>query len=137
MRLALLSSGDGWHVRDLQRAATALGHEAVAVDFRRVHAVVGSGSGPLDHFDAILVRTASVLYVQQFIQHPGWDLRVFVVGGRVLTAMRRRARGDWRTNVAQGGVGEVVTLDADAEQLALQAAAVAGVPLAGVDLLPG
>ena len=34
MRLALLSSGDGWHVRDLQRAAAALGHEAIAVDFR-------------------------------------------------------------------------------------------------------
>src|SRR5262249_49101838 len=42
-----------------------------------------------------LERTASVLYLQQFVRHPGWDLRVFVLGGRVLTAMRRRARGDW------------------------------------------
>ena len=50
-----------------------------------------------------LERTQAVLYLQQFIRHPGWDLRVFVLGGRVLTAMRRRSRGDWRTNVAQGG----------------------------------
>src|SRR5436309_3127071 len=57
-----------------------------------------------------LERTASVLYLQQFVHHPGWDLRVFVLGGRVLTAMRRRARGDWRPNVAEGGIGEAVRL---------------------------
>ena len=38
MHIAILSGGDGWHVRDLQRAAAALGHEADAVDFRRVQA---------------------------------------------------------------------------------------------------
>ncbi len=84
-----------------------------------------------------LERTASVLYLQQFVRHPGWDLRVFVLGGRVLTAMRRRSRGDWRTNVAQGGCAEVVTLAADEERLALRAAEVVGAALAGVDLLPG
>ena len=47
-----------------------------------------------------------MLYLQQFVRHPGWDLRVFVLGGRVLAAMRRYARGDWRTNVAQGGRAE-------------------------------
>jgi ribosomal protein S6--L-glutamate ligase len=37
-----------------------------------------------------------VLYLQRFVPHPGWDLRVFVVGGRVLAAMRRYARDGWR-----------------------------------------
>ncbi|HKB41954.1 MAG TPA: hypothetical protein VKD72_36340 [Gemmataceae bacterium] len=45
MRIALLAGGDGWHVRDLRRAATLLGHEAEAIDFRRVRASV---AGPLD-----------------------------------------------------------------------------------------
>jgi len=78
-----------------------------------------------------------VLYLQQFIHHPGWDLRVFVLGGRVLTAMRRYSNGDWRTNVAQGGTGEVVRPGAEEERLALRAAAAVGATVAGVDLLPG
>jgi ribosomal protein S6--L-glutamate ligase len=71
------------------------------------------------------------------IRHPGWDLRVFVLGGRVLTAMRRYARAGWRTNIAQGGRGEVVSLTTEEECLALRAAAAVGVDAAGVDLLPG
>ena len=247
MRIALLSAGDGWHVRDLQRAAAALGHDAVAVDFRRTTAVVGTPdpAGSLAGFDGVIVRTMppgsleqvvfrmdllhrlqaagvrvlnppraveicvdkylatalleaaglrvpptivcqhadaaleaftalggdvvvkplfgsegrgmvrvsdpelawrtfrtlertqAVLYVQQFIRHPGWDLRVFVLGGRVLTSMRRRSRGDWRTNVAQGGAGEPVRIGAEEEGLALRAAAALGALAAGVDLLPG
>jgi ribosomal protein S6--L-glutamate ligase len=245
MRIALLAGGDGWHVRDLQRAATGLGHGADIVDFRRISAGVAISPGPLAGFDAVLVRTMppgsleqvvfrmdvlhrlqargvpvvnppaalevcidkylasarleaaglpvpptvvcqtaddaleafaalggdvivkplfgsegrgmvrvsdpdlawrtfrtlerlqSVLYLQRVIAHPGWDLRVFVLGGRVLTAMRRRARGGWRTNVAQGGRGEPVVVGPAEERLALAAAAAVGVPVAGVDLLPG
>ena len=83
-----------------------------------------------------LERTQAVLYLQQFIRHPGWDLRVFVVGGRVLTAMRRWSRGDWRTNVAQGGVAEPVRLGPEEERLALRRRRPRR-PVAGVDLLPG
>jgi ribosomal protein S6--L-glutamate ligase len=83
-----------------------------------------------------LERLQTVLYVQQFIAHPGWDLRAFVLGGKVLTAMRRHARNDWRTNVSQGGRAEPVTLTADEERLTLAAAAAVGTPVAGIDLLP-
>lgn len=82
-------------------------------------------------------RTQGVLYLQRFVAHPGWDLRVFVIGGRVLTAMRRYARGGWRTNVAQGGRGELVTATAAESALALAAAKACEVEVAGVDLLPG
>jgi ribosomal protein S6--L-glutamate ligase len=84
-----------------------------------------------------LERMQSVLYLQQFIPHSGWDLRVFVLGGRVLTAMRRFSNGDWRTNVAQGGRGEVVRLSSEEERMALRAASELGAVMAGVDLLPG
>jgi ribosomal protein S6--L-glutamate ligase len=84
-----------------------------------------------------LERTQAVLYLQKLIRHPGWDLRVFVLDGKVLTAMRRHARDGWRTYIAQGGRGEVVSLTADEEHLALRAAAAVGAVAAGVDLLPG
>ena len=67
----------------------------------------------------------------------GMGFARFVLGGRVLTSMRRRSRGDWRTNVAQGGAGEPVRIGAEEERLALRAAAALGAPAAGVDLLPG
>ena len=69
-----------------------------------------------------LERLQSVLYLQRFIAHPGWDLRVFVLGNRILAAMRREARGDWRTNVAQGGKATVILLTAAQEELAIRAA---------------
>ncbi|MBY0521952.1 MAG: RimK family alpha-L-glutamate ligase [Gemmataceae bacterium] len=245
MRWAILAGGDGWHVRDLQRAAALLGHEAVAVDFRRVTAGAGIPGDSLTGFDGVVVRTMPpgsleqvvfrmdvlhrlqargirvlnppaaveacvdkylasarlegagllvpptivcqhadaaleayetlggdvvvkplfgsegrgmvrvsdpdmawrtfrtlertqcVLYLQKYIAHPGWDLRVFVLGGRVLTAMRRTARGDWRTNVAQGGSAEKVDVTHEEEALALRAAEAVGAVAAGVDLLPG
>jgi RimK family alpha-L-glutamate ligase len=84
-----------------------------------------------------LERLQSVLYVQRYIPHPGWDLRIFVLGGRVLNAMRRHANGGWRTNVAQGGRGEAVSPTAQEERLALAAAAAVGASVCGVDLLPG
>lgn len=85
-----------------------------------------------------LERTGAVIYLQQTIRHPGWDLRVFVLAGRVLAAMRRHARGDdWRTNVAQGGRAEPVLLADDETALALRAADVLGAAAAGVDLMRG
>jgi RimK family alpha-L-glutamate ligase len=243
MRIAILSSGNGWHARDLQRAATLLGHTAKPIDFRRVLAAVPNHTSLSAH-DAVIVRTMppgsleqvvfrmdvlhqleaagrrvlnppraleicvdkylasarldaaglptpptivcqdaeaaieafnklggdvvvkplfgsegkgmvrvsdieiawrtfrtlerlqNVLYVQQFIRHPGWDLRVFVIDNRVLTAMRRHAKNDWRTNVAQGGRGECVKPTAEEERLALTAARAVGTAVAGIDLLP-
>jgi ribosomal protein S6--L-glutamate ligase len=251
MRIALLAGGDGWHVRDLQRAAALLGHEAIAVDFRRISAGLAGGrdvaqsAASLAGCDAALVRTMPpgsleqvvfrmdvlhrlqargvpvlnpplaletcvdkylasarleaaglkvpptivcqhadaameafaalagdvvvkplfgsegrgmirlsdpdlawrsfrtlerthcVLYLQQYIAHPGWDLRVFVLGDRVLSAMRRRANGGWRTNVAQGGKAEPIRPAPEEARLALRAALAVGAPVAGVDLLPG
>ncbi len=81
-------------------------------------------------------RMQAVLYVQQYVRHPGWDLRAFVLGDRIIAAMRRQARADWRTNVAQGGKTTAVALTHEEECLALAAAHAVGAPIAGVDLLP-
>lgn len=253
MRLAILSFGVGWHVRDLMRAAKEQGHDADVLDFRRVWAEVssemipgtqGPPAGSLSGYDAVIVRTmppgsleqvvfrmdvlhrfeaqgkrvlnpplaletcidkylasarlaaaglavpptrvcqdaeaamegftslggdvvvkplfgsegrgmvrvgepdlawrtfrtleriGAVLYLQKFIRHPGWDVRGFAIGGKVVAAMRRYAKDGWRTNVAQGGKAEAASLTSQEEALVLDAARAVGAPVAGVDLLP-
>jgi ribosomal protein S6--L-glutamate ligase len=258
VRIAVLSSGDGWHVRDLARAASAERHELAAVSFKRFEAGVAirpfvrtataprhldSVSVDLSSADRVLVRTmpagsleqiifrmdvlhrlvaggvpvlnppraleaaidkylacyrmeaaglpvpetvvcesaedsidaferlgrdvvvkplfgsegkgitrvtdvdiahrvfktleqvGAVLYLQRFVPHDGHDLRAFVLGDRVLAAMRRRHESDWRTNVARGATGEPVELTAVESDLAVRAAFAVGSPIAGVDLL--
>lgn len=82
-----------------------------------------------------LSSLGSVLYLQEFIEHEGFDIRVLLLGDRVL-AMRRRNRDDWRTNISRGAVAEPFEPGEDLVQLARQAAMTIGAPLAGVDLLP-
>ncbi|MCE9604698.1 MAG: RimK family alpha-L-glutamate ligase [Planctomycetia bacterium] len=77
----------------------------------------------------------SVIYLQEFIHHDGFDLRLFVVGGRVL-GMRRRNPHDWRTNCSRGAVAEPLELTDELVEQARRAAEAVGASLAGVDLLP-
>lgn len=80
---------------------------------------------------------ALILYLQEFIHHPGHDVRVLVIGGRVIAAMRRNAVNDFRTNVACGGRAERVALPDSWADLAVRASAAVGALLCGVDLLAG
>ena len=75
--------------------------------------------------------------VQEFVKEAkGADIRCFVVGGKVIAAMKRQAReGEFRSNLHRGGSAEVTKLN-DAEiDTALRAAAVMNLSVAGVDLL--
>jgi ribosomal protein S6--L-glutamate ligase len=82
-----------------------------------------------------LEQTQAVLYLQEFLRHPGWDVRAFVLNQRVVGSMRRSNRHDWRTNVAQGGDAERWDLPATLQELALAAATATGAIAAGVDLI--
>ena len=75
-----------------------------------------------------------VYYLQRTINHEGVDIRAFVVGGRVVGAIERRAIG-WRTNLARGGSARGVALSPECSALAVRAAAAVGADYAGVDLL--
>jgi RimK family alpha-L-glutamate ligase len=84
-----------------------------------------------------LEQLHAVFYVQRAIDHGGRDVRVFVIGERVIAAIERRAPGgEWRTNVARGGSARPFELPPDWATLALSAAATVGADYAGVDLLP-
>lgn len=84
----------------------------------------------------LLEELRAVLYLQEFIPHEGFDLRVFVLGERTF-AMRRRNALDWRTNISRGATAEALELSRELHELALRAAGAIGAPIAGVDLLPG
>ena len=75
--------------------------------------------------------------VQQFIAEArGADVRCFVIGGRVVGAMRRKAaEGDFRSNLHRGGSSERVKLTKLERDTARRAAKVLGLKVAGVDIL--
>ena len=77
-----------------------------------------------------------VYYLQRMIEHDGRDIRAFILGGRVLGAIERRAEG-WRTNLARGGSAQAVQLSESLSSLAVRAATAVGAAYAGVDLLQG
>jgi ribosomal protein S6--L-glutamate ligase len=82
-----------------------------------------------------LERVGAVLYLQQFVQHEGFDLRVMVLDGRVLAAMRRRSPHDFRTNVSRQARPEPVELSDRERDWAIRASAAVGTRIAGVDIL--
>lgn len=77
--------------------------------------------------------------IQEFVSESrGRDVRAFVVGNRVVAAMRRVAQGDeFRSNVHRGGRAEPIELDPEYERTALHAAQIMGLRVAGVDMLEG
>lgn len=75
--------------------------------------------------------------VQEFVaEAKGADLRCFVVGGRVVAAMKRQApKGDFRSNLHRGGTAKGVRASAAEQEVAVRAAQVLGLGVAGVDLI--
>ncbi len=76
--------------------------------------------------------------VQEAVEPQGYDLRILVASDSVVGAIFRvSADGEWRTNIALGGVRRpVADIPREAHELALIAAQVVGAALVGVDLVP-
>ncbi len=77
-----------------------------------------------------------VLYLQEFIPHGDSDIRAFVIGDRVIAAMRRISE-NWKTNVSLGAKPVSFQLSSELENLAVKAAKVIGCKVTGVDLMEG
>ncbi len=84
----------------------------------------------------MLAQLGAVLYVQEFIEHEGCDLRLLIIGDEIL-AMKRRNPLDWRTNVSRGAKTELLLVTPEMVDLAQRAADSVGALVAGVDILPG
>jgi len=77
------------------------------------------------------------ILVQQFVKEAGGaDIRCFVVGGKVVAAMKRQgAEGEFRSNLHRGGAATLCKISPAERATAVQAAKVMGLNVAGVDLL--
>ncbi len=75
--------------------------------------------------------------IQKFVaESKGKDIRAFVVGDRVVAAMRRVAQGqEFRSNVHRGGIAEAVELPPEYVETAVRATQIMGLRVAGVDML--
>lgn len=82
-----------------------------------------------------LERIGALLYLQEFIPHEGFDLRVMVLDGKVLAAMRRRSPHDFRTNVSRQAQAEPAEITDREREWALRASAAVGTRIGGVDIL--
>ena len=85
---------------------------------------------------SLVASLGGVIYLQEFIPHEGFDIRVLLIGKQAW-GMRRRNPLDWRTNVSRGATAESFELTDELVEIAHRAADAIGAPLAGIDLLPG
>jgi RimK family alpha-L-glutamate ligase len=81
-------------------------------------------------------QSGGVTYLQEFIPHGGWDVRILTVGSQTFSMRRIAPAGDWRTNVSLGGRPEPFLPPPGWIDLALRAAACLDAEIAGVDLMP-
>jgi len=88
----------------------------------------------LEHKSTLGSVQHSVFYIQEYIAKPGRDIRVVVIGERVLTAMYRKSE-HWITNTARGGEGELCPISPEVEELSLRAARAVGGGVLAVDLV--
>lgn len=89
-----------------------------------------------DLFSQHLKKNQKVI-LQEFIsEFQGKDIRIIVIGNEVVTSMMRIAKpGDFRSNIHQGGRGEIVPLSEQEKEMAIKATKVLGLQMAGVDIL--
>lgn len=86
-----------------------------------------------------LHSTKHQVLLQKFVaESKGKDVRAFVIGDRVVGAIRRTAQGqEFRSNVHRGGKAEAIKLDPAYEDAAVRAAQIMGLRVCGVDMLEG
>ncbi len=77
------------------------------------------------------------ILVQEFIKEAnGQDIRCFVVNGKVVASMARQAtKGEFRANIHQGGSASMIKITPEERRLAVKAAKILNLPVAGVDII--
>ena len=79
------------------------------------------------------IEQGQIIYLQKFIDHGDWDVRILVVGDKTFSIKRQR-EGHWLTNIAQGAIGSPHRATDQEIALARKSAEVTGCEIAGVDL---
>jgi len=77
-----------------------------------------------------------VVYIQEFIEHKGYDIRLFIIDNQVIAGMYRIATFDWKTNIAKGGKPKPLNkIPIELQEIAIKACKVIGCEIAGIDIL--
>jgi len=110
--------------------------------YKPIAGSLGFGSMKFDSVDLAfnayktLEHWGQPLYIQEYLEKPGRDIRAFVLGERVLASMCREAPpGKWKANVAQGARITSTRLSSELQELAVKAAKALNLLYAGVDVL--
>ncbi len=88
----------------------------------------------VEHREALPNPWNRIHYVQEYINKPGRDIRIFTVGDEVPVAIYRISE-NWKTNTALGGKAEPLKVPPELEDLALRAARAVGGGVLGIDVL--
>jgi ribosomal protein S6--L-glutamate ligase/tetrahydromethanopterin:alpha-L-glutamate ligase len=81
-----------------------------------------------------LEMTKSVYYLQEFIPHGGVDIRVFVIGDKVVASMKRIS-DDWKTNISSGGKAMKFVPSEEVKEIAVKASKKLRLEYTGVDVI--
>jgi len=86
--------------------------------------------------EAFMGLKANIMVQEYIAEAKGADIRCFVLGDKVIAAMKRQAKpGEFRSNLHRGGSATLVKLTPEERSVALRAAKTMGLNIAGVDLL--
>lgn len=88
----------------------------------------------LEHKAVLGSYQHSMFYIQEYIQKPGRDIRVFVVGDQAITAIYRKS-AHWITNTARGGEGEACPISSELADVCGRASQAVGGGVLAIDLL--
>lgn len=125
----------------LARAYQATG-EMNDVIYKPILSSMGRGSMKFTDADLaynayrLLDRLHHPLILQKYVENPGRDIRVFIVGDEVVGAVYKYIpEGEWKSNVAQGGKMVEEEMTSEIIDMAFNATKAMGLDYAGVDLL--
>jgi ribosomal protein S6--L-glutamate ligase len=130
------------HPAAIREAWQSLGGNCVAKPMfgsrgRGLARITDAGSlAPLIDAAAAAESAGAVAYLQEFVPHDGWDVRILLVGNESFAIRRFAASNEWRTNVSLGGRPEAFSPPADWVDLARSASRAVETEIAGVDILP-
>lgn len=98
--------------------------------------LVETGKAAASALEAFFELGTPILVQEYIKESKGADIRCFVIGGKVVAAMQRQAKaGEFRANIHRGGSARTIKITRQEHSLAIQAAKLMGLNVAGVDLL--
>lgn len=130
------------YVTEMANWAYRASQDFSQIVYKPIVGALGFGSMKFDDSDLAfnafktLERLGQPLYIQEYLDKPSRDIRVFVVGDNVLASIYRIATpGKWKTNVAQGSEVKAIKLSDELKEISLKAVKAVGLLYAGIDII--